>query len=84
MTVVVTVGHPIGPHSGLGLTAFYYTLLLVLAGFLGATVISNCVDVALGYADSELGPWRRQLPTVPISRTQTLPSRWSCPSASRC
>ncbi|MFB6548289.1 SDR family NAD(P)-dependent oxidoreductase, partial [Streptomyces virginiae] len=29
--VVTRVGHPIGTKSGLGLTAFYYTLLLVLA-----------------------------------------------------
>ncbi|WP_083975564.1 YhgE/Pip domain-containing protein [Kitasatospora mediocidica] len=72
VTVLTAVGHPIGTHSGLGLTAFYYTLLLVLAGFLGATVIANSVDVALGYAASELGPLRTQRPTVPISRTQTL------------
>ncbi|WP_371494242.1 SNG1 family protein [Kitasatospora sp. NBC_00374] len=72
VTVDTAVGHPIGTHSGLGLTAFYYTLLLVLAGFLGANVIANGVDVSLGYAASELGPMRTQLPTVPISRTQTL------------
>ncbi|WP_371482551.1 DUF3533 domain-containing protein [Kitasatospora sp. NBC_00315] len=72
ITVVVQVGHPIGPHSGLGLTAFYYTLLLVLCGFLGANIISNGVDVALGYAASELGPLRTQRPLVPISRTRTL------------
>ncbi|MET7622402.1 DUF3533 domain-containing protein [Streptomyces sp. NPDC005408] len=72
VSVKVTVGHPIGAHSGLGLSAFYYTLLLVLVGFLGGNVISNSVDVALGYAASEIGPMRRQLPTVPISRTQTL------------
>ncbi|WP_406193829.1 SNG1 family protein [Kitasatospora sp. NBC_01560] len=72
ITVDVRVGHPIGPHSGLGLTAFYYTLLLVLCGFLGANVISNGVDVALGYAASELGPLRTQHPVVRISRTQTL------------
>ncbi|WP_329494331.1 DUF3533 domain-containing protein [Kitasatospora herbaricolor] len=72
LTVVVEVGHPIGPHSGLGLTAFYYTLLLVLCGFLGANIISNGVDVSLGYAASELGPLRTQLPLVRISRTGTL------------
>ncbi|MFJ1706085.1 DUF3533 domain-containing protein [Kitasatospora sp. NPDC088346] len=72
VTVETAIGHPIGTHSGLGLTAFYYTLLLVLAGFLGANVIANGVDVSLGYAASELGPMRTQLPTVPISRTQTL------------
>ncbi|GGV36580.1 membrane protein [Kitasatospora herbaricolor] len=72
LAVVVEVGHPIGPHSGLGLTAFYYTLLLVLCGFLGANIISNGVDVSLGYAASELGPLRTQLPLVRISRTGTL------------
>ncbi|MGW6912980.1 YhgE/Pip domain-containing protein [Kitasatospora sp. NPDC054939] len=72
IAVVVQVGHPIGQNSGLGLTAFYYTLLLVLCGFLGANVISNGVDVALGYAASELGPLRTQRPLVRISRTATL------------
>ncbi|MFF4506771.1 YhgE/Pip domain-containing protein [Streptomyces sp. NPDC001401] len=72
VNVVTQVGHPIGSHSGLGLSAFYYTLLLVLAGFLGGNVISNAVDTALGYADNEIGPWHTRRPTVPISRTQTL------------
>ncbi|MET9596144.1 DUF3533 domain-containing protein [Streptomyces sp. NPDC006459] len=70
--VVTQVGHPIGAHTGLGLTAFYYTLLLVLAGFMGGNVISNGVDTALGYADNEIGPWHTRRPTVPINRTQTL------------
>jgi YhgE/Pip-like protein len=72
VTVATEVGHPIGGHSGLGLTAFYYTLLLVLAGFMGGNIISNGVDTALGYADNEIGPWHTRLPTVPINRTQTL------------
>ncbi|MGI5446982.1 YhgE/Pip domain-containing protein [Streptomyces sp. CA-243310] len=70
--VVTGVGHPIGDKSGLGLTAFYYTLLLVLAGFMGGNVIGNGVDTALGYADNEIGPWHTRRPTVPINRTQTL------------
>lgn len=70
--IETVVGHPIGDHSGLGLTAFYYTLLLVLAGFMGANLIGTGVDTALGYADSEIGPWHTRRPTVPISRTQTL------------
>ncbi|MCX4545419.1 DUF3533 domain-containing protein [Streptomyces sp. NBC_01565] len=72
VNVVTQVGHPIGTASGLGLTAFYYTLLLVLAGFMGGNVISNGVDTALGYADNEIGPWHTRRPTVPINRTQTL------------
>jgi len=72
VNVVTQVGHPLGGHSGLGLSAFYYTLLLVLAGFLGGNVISNAVDTSLGYADNEIGPWHTRRPTVPINRTQTL------------
>jgi YhgE/Pip-like protein len=70
--VVTEPGHPLGQRSGLGLTAFYYTLLIVLAGFMGANIIHQAVDISLGYADNELGPWHKRLPTVPISRTQTL------------
>ncbi|WP_331766699.1 DUF3533 domain-containing protein [Embleya sp. NBC_00896] len=72
ITTEIRVGHAIGPRSGLGLTAFYYTLLLVLSGFLGANIISNGVDVGLGYAASEIGPWRTQRPLIHINRTNTL------------
>ncbi|GAA2435702.1 YhgE/Pip domain-containing protein [Streptomyces mauvecolor] len=77
ISVTVKVGHPIGTHSGLGLTAFYYALLLVLAGFMGGNIISNGVDVGLGYADSEIGPWHTRRPVVPISRTRTLIVKWA-------
>jgi len=72
VAVTVQVGHAIGRHSGLGLTAFYYALLLVLAGFISGNLIHSGVDTALGYADSEMGPWHTRRPTVPITRTQTL------------
>jgi YhgE/Pip-like protein len=72
VAVITQVGHAIGRHSGLGLTAFYYSLLLVLAGFIGGNLIHSGVDTALGYADSEIGPWHTRRPTVPINRTQTL------------
>lgn len=72
VAVSTQVGHPIGRHSGLGLSAFYYALLLVLAGFIGGNLINAGVDTALGYADSEMGPWHTRRPTVPITRTQTL------------
>ncbi|MEU0946633.1 DUF3533 domain-containing protein [Streptomyces canus] len=70
--VTTRVGHRIGNHSGLGLTAFYFTLLLVLTGFVGGNVINSGVDAGLGYTDNEIGPWHTRRPTVPISRTQTL------------
>jgi ABC-type polysaccharide/polyol phosphate export permease len=65
-------GHRIGARTGLGLTAFYLTLLVVLSGFLGANIVSNSVDAALGYAPSELGPKRRMRSPLLINRTQTL------------
>ncbi|MFI8460713.1 YhgE/Pip domain-containing protein [Kitasatospora sp. NPDC085464] len=72
IAVATQVGHPIGGHSGLGLSAFYYTLLAVLTGFIGGNIIHSGVDGALGYSDSEIGPWHTRRPTVPIDRTQTL------------
>ncbi|MBV6703461.1 SNG1 family protein [Kitasatospora aureofaciens] len=72
VAVTTQAGHPIGAHSGLGLSAFYYTLLLVLSAFITANLIHSGVDTALGYADGEIGPWHTRRPTVPIGRTQTL------------
>ncbi|WP_246214192.1 YhgE/Pip domain-containing protein [Kitasatospora viridis] len=72
VAVVTQVGHPIGQHSGLGLSAFYYALLLVLSAFITGNLVHNGVDSALGYADTEIGPWHQRKPTVPIGRTQTL------------
>ncbi|GAA3007719.1 DUF3533 domain-containing protein [Kitasatospora sp. NPDC006786] len=72
IAVTTQVGHPIGGHSGLGLSAFYFTLLAVLTGFIGGNIVHNGVDGALGYSDSEIGPWHTRRPTVPINRTQTL------------
>ncbi|MFD7084584.1 YhgE/Pip domain-containing protein [Streptomyces sp. NPDC059918] len=66
--ITTAVGHPIGSRSGLGLSALYYSLLLVLAGFLGATLISDRIDFLLGYTASETGPLRVQRPLVRISR----------------
>ncbi|MET8978214.1 DUF3533 domain-containing protein [Streptomyces sp. NPDC004539] len=70
--IATEVGHPIGDHSGIGLTAFYYALLLVLAGFMGGNVIHSGVDGALGYADIEMGPLHTRRPTIHVNRTQTL------------
>lgn len=70
VAVDTRVGHPIGKRSGLGLSAFYYTLLL--GGFIVGSAIHSSVDTSLGYAVGEIGPWRTRRPTVPVDRTQTL------------
>ncbi|WP_411088891.1 YhgE/Pip family protein [Streptomyces sp. 061-3] len=70
--VDVQDGHPLDSHSGFGLTAFYYALVLVVLGMLSANVISGQVDHALGYTHNETGPLRRQRPLIRASRVQTL------------
>ncbi len=68
---------PLPDHSALGLSAFYVALLTILSGFIGATLVNNSIDAALGYATSELGPrWRQRRP-VAIDRRQTLFVKWA-------
>ena len=68
---------PLPAHSGLGLSAFYVALLIMMCGFLGATIVNTGVDSALGYASSEVGPWWRQRLPRRISRWQTLLVKWA-------
>jgi YhgE/Pip-like protein len=70
--VTVEDGHPLDSHSGLGLTAFYYALTLVVVGMLSANVIGGQVDHALGYTHNDLGPLRLHRPLIRATRVQTL------------
>ncbi|MFD8971705.1 DUF3533 domain-containing protein [Streptomyces sp. NPDC059593] len=67
--VNVEEGYPLGAHSGLGLSAFFYALVLVLGGMLGANVIHTQVDTALGYMANDKGPFRLVKPTQHMTRT---------------
>jgi YhgE/Pip-like protein len=68
---------PLPAHSALGLSAFYVSLISILAGFLAAGVINSSIDGALGYATSDLGPrWKIRIPKR-ISRQHTLVTKWS-------
>ncbi|RZU24081.1 DUF3533 domain-containing protein [Streptomyces sp. BK239] len=71
-SVTVEDGHPLDSHSGLGLTAFYYALTLVVVGMLSANVISGQVDHALGYTHNDMGPRRLHRPLIRATRVQTL------------
>jgi uncharacterized phage infection (PIP) family protein YhgE len=63
--------------TGNGLSAFYYALLLLLAGFTGSVVVSTLVDALLGYVPAEWGPVYRFAGQVRISRFQTLLVKWA-------
>ncbi len=63
--------------TGNGLSAFYYSLLLLLAGFTGSIVVSMLVDSMLGFAPAEFGPVYRFAEQVKISRFRTLLIKWA-------
>ncbi len=71
------VYNPLPNGTGNGLSAFYYALLLLLAGFTGSIVVSTLVDALLGYVPAEFGPVYRFAAQVRISRFQTLLVKWA-------
>jgi uncharacterized phage infection (PIP) family protein YhgE len=62
--------------AALGLSAFYTSLLILMSGFIGATIVNSFLDGALGFAPTEIGPkWAMARPTL-ITRWQTLLAKW--------
>ncbi|GAB2515346.1 YhgE/Pip domain-containing protein [Nocardia heshunensis] len=74
--VSVVPFRPLPSGTGGGLTAFFYTLMVLLAGFTGAMVINGMVDSSLGFAPTEFGPWYVHYPATSISRFRTLLLKW--------
>jgi YhgE/Pip-like protein len=72
-----TVHNALPDGTGNGLSAFYYALLLLLAGFTGSIVISMLVDSKLGFVPAEFGPVYRFAEQVQISRLRTLLIKWA-------
>lgn len=68
---------PLPAKAALGLSAFYISLLMMMCGFIGATIVNAGLDGVLGFAPTEIGPrWTMARPTL-ISRTQTLIAKWA-------
>ncbi|MGB4777516.1 ABC transporter permease [Microbacterium sp.] len=63
---------PLPDNSGLGTSAFYFALVLVLVAFIGASLVNPLVDSALGVIPSELGPLIARQPYTAVSRRQTF------------
>ncbi|MBF6332623.1 DUF3533 domain-containing protein [Nocardia transvalensis] len=77
LNIVTEQYRPLPGGSGEGLTAFFYSLLLLLVGMVGAMIIHQLIDSALGYLPTEWGPWYVHFPATPISRVRTLLIKWS-------
>jgi uncharacterized phage infection (PIP) family protein YhgE len=75
--IQTTVHNALPDGTGNGLSAFYYSLLLLLAGFTGSIVVSTLVDSMLGYVPAEFGPVYRFAEHAGISRLRTLLAKWA-------
>ncbi len=74
---MLTVAHkPLPDNTGAGLSAFYYTLLLILAGFTGGMIVNAMVDQSLGFQPAEYGPRFIVRETTQISRMRVLLVKW--------
>lgn len=74
--VITTAYNPLPNGTGSGLSAFYYALLLVLAGFTGATIVNALADGLLGFTPTEFGPRVIHRGPTAISRLGTLFVKW--------
>ncbi|WP_068059492.1 YhgE/Pip domain-containing protein [Nocardia xishanensis] len=74
--VVTAPYRPMDDGAGQGLVAFFYTLILLLAGFTGAMMIHTLIDSVLGFTPTEYGPWFVQPPATGVSRLRTLLIKW--------
>lgn len=70
-----TVHNALPDGTGNGLSAFYYSLLLLLAGFIGSVVVSMLVNPMVGIAPTEFRPVDR--PGENISRFRILTIKWA-------
>jgi hypothetical protein len=75
--VVTAPCHPLSAGTGQCLSAFFYSMLLLLAGFTWAMIVNTMTDSALGFAPTEYGPWYLRFPAAPISRFRTLLLKWA-------
>lgn len=75
--IAVSEPHPLPDGAANGLSAFYFTLLLILAGFTGAMVVSVIVDGQLGQMPIEFGPLYLLRKRLAVSRWGTLAAKWT-------
>jgi uncharacterized phage infection (PIP) family protein YhgE len=72
-----TVHNGLPDGTGNGLSAFYYALLLLLAGFIGSVVIGMTVNSMLGLRPAAIASIRQSAEQGQISRFRTLLITWA-------
>ena len=67
---------PLPNGTGNGLSAFYYSLLILLAGFTGSMIVHGLVDSRYGFTPTEFGPLFVHRGAYTITRFHTLLVKW--------
>lgn len=75
--IVSTTFDPLPSGTGMGLSAFYFALLVLLAGFTGAMLVNSLVDSSFGYLPSEIGPKVVVRKSLDFTRTTVLLIKWA-------
>ncbi len=75
--IQTTADNPLPNGTGAGLSAFFFSLMLLIGGVTAAIVVSETTDALLGYVPAEFGPWYRLVNKVKVSRLQTLLVEWA-------
>ncbi|MFC6009907.1 YhgE/Pip domain-containing protein [Nocardia lasii] len=74
--IVSSEFRPLPKGTGQGLTAFFYALLLLLAGMIGAMIVHTMTDAHLGFVPNEFGPIYIHHEPLKITRVGTLLVKW--------
>lgn len=81
LNIQVTAFNPLPDGTGGGLSAFYYALILILAGFSGSIIANAFIDSRLGFLPLEIGPRYHMAPASGYSRRRTLIAKWAVMAA---
>ena len=86
-TAAAALAHPVSVHAATwnplppgisnGTMPMFYALVVILAGFTGAMVISNVLDARLGFMPIEVGPLSVALEVAPHGRLRVLVRKWA-------
>ena len=73
----VTAWNPLPEGVSNASLPMFYALVVILAGFTGAMIISALLDARLGFIPLEIGPFAHHVHVAPFGRVQTLVRKWA-------
>ena len=76
VAIDVTAWNPLPDGVSNASLPMFYALVVILAGFTGAMIISALLDARLGFIPLEIGPLALHVHVAPFGRLQTLARKW--------